>query len=111
MDKDVADQYVLATKALSEALDEMDLGRALEALEERERLLKALGGCSAADVLSQDRILSLMEMDSAIHQRLLGMRDELLHELENLGRMARWAQRVRGFCLQHSVQSRIEISG
>lgn len=110
----LVEQLNQATRELARAVVCADWPRALEALEERERIFPALermlGSVSEVGSLlaSLERAL---EVDSGIRNQVQEAREKLWVEIQELDKMARWARGVHGVGPPSKSGTRLELEG
>lgn len=92
------DQYAWATRDLADAVTSEDWGRALEALERRDRVLPELGraleitqGSSTLAV----RLEEILRSDEHSRAGLLEARSRITGRLREMDRMALWVRSAR----------------
>ncbi|MGQ9858640.1 MAG: flagellar protein FliT [Thermodesulfobacteriota bacterium] len=110
----LVEQLNQAARELARAVVCADWPRALEALEERERIFPALermlGSVSEVGSLlaSLERAL---EVDSGIRNQVQEAREKLWVEIQELDKMTRWARGVHGVGPSSKNGTRLELEG
>lgn len=108
------EQLGQATRELARAVVLADWQRAMEALEERERVFPALqrrlGSVSEVGSLIGS-LKQALEVDSGLRKQVEDAREKLWEEIQELDKMARWARGVHGVGRSSKSGTRLELEG